>query len=105
MNAKKISVVLSIFLVTSCANFGSSVPSTEPTNKNKAAAPTPTPEKPKKKPEEVWKCKISNGAGRIFNATDESRDTSEAKARHQCGIFSRTCILLDCSLTTAEEDE
>ncbi len=63
------------------------------------------PENPpkKKEPEMVWRCKISNGAGRVFKGIDESRVKAEGKARRECGLFSRNCSLLDCSPQESED--
>ena len=63
-------------------------------------APTPKPTPPKKP--DVVRCKISNGEGRVFEGVDLDRDESEAKARHECEIFSRHCTLLDCNAEDGE---
>lgn len=100
-SVKKIILISILFpILSGCTSFGTTsiAPEIKP-NPFPEPSPSPTPEK---KPEEVYRCKISNGAGRIFTAIDESRDRSEAKARHQCEIFSRTCILLDCLKTESD---
>ena len=56
-------------------------------------------EKKEKPPEPQTRCSVSNGAGRVFYATDPSRDTAEANVRHECEIYSRNCVLLDCNPT------
>ena len=61
-------------------------------------------EQPPKESETVWKCKISNGAGRVFQAIDESHDQSEAKARHQCEIYSKNCVFLSCTPISENEE-
>jgi len=94
-------LIISGISLSACSSFGTD-PSYSPEKKSEAITePSPSPTPPKK-PEELYRCKISNGAGRTFTVSDESRDRSEAKARHQCEIFSRTCILLDC--VKVEED-
>jgi hypothetical protein len=92
-------ILLPLFAITLSACSSPGIPSN---NAESTEEKTPQ-ELPLKKSETYSRCKISNGAGRIFHATDESRDIAEAKARHECQIYSRHCQLLDCSLTTEED--
>ncbi len=72
------------------------------TLENASPSPTPTPTPPKK-PEEFYQCKISNGAGRVFIGKDPGRFIAESKARHECEIYSRHCVLLDCTVEVEEK--
>jgi hypothetical protein len=68
--------------------------------------PSPSPPKPPPEPpkeaEVIWRCKISNGEGRIFTGATDTRFSSENKARHECELFSRHCFLLGCQSETTQ---
>ncbi len=92
-------MILLITTLSSCAS--APVAMTKITESSEEKKPK---EQPPKESETVWKCKISNGAGRIFQAIDESHDQSEAKARHQCEIYSKNCIFLSCTPISENEE-
>jgi len=91
-----LAVALSIMGLSACSSPGE--PNSNPTETPSVTpTPQPSPEKsPTPEPETTWTCKFSNGEGRVFHATDESRYGAETRARHECGIFSRNCIPLGC---------
>ena len=73
-----------------------------------ATVEEPKPEPPKEKPlfegatqkvELFFKCGVSDGAGRVFHATDSSKYIAEGMARRRCGLNSRHCVLLGCNET------
>lgn len=97
--------MMKVLLIIACLGVYFSACSSGQFNKNGGltdATPTPTPTPTPPKPE-YWKCKVSNGAGRVFARTDEDRDIAEQKARYECGATYRNCILLMCDKTDEEE--
>ena len=103
-------IILPFFLMASVgiALTGCSTPGYNPSYQKSPPAKAPPdpkpPQPPETKPVFYSRCDISNGEGRIFHATDESQDMAEIKARHECEIYSRHCVLLGCT-ETMEEDE
>ncbi len=101
MNTNLILANLILACLTACAS-SKPYPINDFTNTMKTVAESESEqnkEKKEKPPEPQTRCSISNGAGRVFYATDESRDAAETIARHECEIYSRNCVLLDCSPT------
>lgn len=99
MFTKTIPLILFVTVFSACSSTPVSIMKTTEASEEKKPK-----EQPPKESETVWKCKISNGAGRIFQAIDESHDQSEAKARHQCEIYSKTCTFLSCTPISENEE-
>lgn len=106
MRIKVFLIIFTSLSLSSCSSINQHPIINEDLNSKSSDASESKPPKgqPPKKPQFYVRCKISNGAGRVFHATDADRDLSEAKARHECEIYSRNCILLDCDSTTEEDD-
>ncbi len=103
---RMLSLILCLIVaLTSCATSDHYNYSNGDTPASTPAPPKPIPPPPPPKTPELFsRCGISNGEGRIFYATDSSQDIAEAKARRECEMYSRHCVLLDCNSTT-EFDE
>jgi hypothetical protein len=65
--------------------------------------PTPTPTPPGPPPEppkpDFIRCRVSNGAGRVFQVTHEDAYLAESNARRECLRTARSCVLLGCHPT------